>query len=113
MFYLTKKVTNKAQVEGSICEAYLIDKITNFVSYYFGDDIQTIWNRVPWNEDGGSQSQFGQLSVFSYPGQKLSKKFYRRQLLQEEMKIAHNYVISIVKNWNPIWSKFEIFYFGS
>jgi hypothetical protein len=35
-------MTNKAKVEGSICEAYLIDEITNFASYYFGDDLQTI-----------------------------------------------------------------------
>jgi hypothetical protein len=28
MFYLKKKVTNKATVEGSICEAYLIDEIS-------------------------------------------------------------------------------------
>ena len=47
MFYLKKKVTNKAKVEGSICEAYLINEITNFVFHYFGDDVQTIWNRVP------------------------------------------------------------------
>ena len=37
MFYLKKKVTNKAKVEGFICEAYLIDEITNFASHYFGE----------------------------------------------------------------------------
>jgi len=51
MFYLKKKVTNKAKVEGSIYEAYLIDEITNFASYYFGDDMQTIWNQVPRNDE--------------------------------------------------------------
>jgi len=30
MFYLKKKVTNKAKDEGSICETYLIDEITNY-----------------------------------------------------------------------------------
>jgi hypothetical protein len=44
MFYLKKKVTNKAEVEGFMCEAYLIDEITNFAFHYFGDDVQTIWN---------------------------------------------------------------------
>jgi hypothetical protein len=39
-----EKVTNKAKVEGFICEAYLIDEIINFASYYFGDYVQTIWN---------------------------------------------------------------------
>ena len=59
MFYLKKKVTNKAKVEGSICKAYLIDEITNFASHYFGDDVQTIWNRVPRNDDGGLRSVDG------------------------------------------------------
>ena len=66
MFYLKKKVTNKAQVEGSICEAYLIDEITNFASHYFGDKAQIIWNRVPRNEDGEPKGLYGQLSIFSY-----------------------------------------------
>jgi len=43
-------MTNKAKVEGSIYEAYFIDEITNFTSYYFGDDMQTIWNQVPRND---------------------------------------------------------------
>jgi hypothetical protein len=92
MFYLKKKVTNKAKVEGSICEAYLIDEITNFASYYFGDDVQTIWNRVSRNDGGGLKSLDGQLSIFSYPGKKLSRRLYRRQLSHAEMKIAHNYI---------------------
>jgi hypothetical protein len=65
MFYLKKKVTNKAKVEGSIYEAYLIDEITNFASHYFGDDVQTIWNQVPRNDDGGLKSVDGCLSIFS------------------------------------------------
>ena len=80
MFYLKKKVTNKAKVEGSICEAYLIDEITNFASHYFGDDVQTIWKQVPQNDDGSLKSLDGQLSIFSYSEKKLSKRFYRRQL---------------------------------
>ena len=92
MFYLKKKVTNKAKVEGSICEAYLIDEITNFSSYYFGDDVQTIWNRVPRNNDGGLKSLDRQLSIFSYPRKKLSRRSYRRQFSHAEMKIAHNYI---------------------
>jgi hypothetical protein len=73
-----EKVTNKAKVKGFICEAYLIDEITNFASYYFGDDVQTIWNRVPRNVDGGLKSLDGQLLIFSYPGKKLSRRSYRR-----------------------------------
>ena len=88
MFYLKKKVTNKAKVEGFICEAYLIDEITNFAFHYFGDDVQTIWNQVPRNDDGGLKNLDGHLSIFSYPGKKLSKRFYRRQLSHAEMQIC-------------------------
>jgi hypothetical protein len=101
MFYLKKKVTNKAKVEGSICEAYLINEITNFVFHYFGDDVQTIWNRVPWNDDGGLKSLNGRLSIFSYLGKKLSKRFYRRQLSHDEMQNAHNYVIFNCQELKP------------
>jgi ribosomal protein L32 len=92
MFYLKKKVTNKAKVEGSIYEAYLIDEITSFASYYFGDDVLTIWNRVPRNDNSGLKSLDGQLSIFSYSGKKLSRRSYRRQLSHAQMKIAHNYI---------------------
>jgi hypothetical protein len=57
-------VTNKAQVEGSICEAYLIDEITNFASHYFGDDVQIIWNQVLQNDNGGLKSLDGHLYFF-------------------------------------------------
>jgi len=52
-------VTNKAKVEGFICEAYLIDEIINFASYYFSDDVQIIWNPVPRNDNGGLKSLDG------------------------------------------------------
>ena len=48
---------------GSICEIYLIDEITNFASHYFIDDVQTIWNPVPRNDDGGPNNLNG-LSIF-------------------------------------------------
>jgi hypothetical protein len=81
MFYLKKKVTNKAKVEGSICEAYLIDEITNFASHYFGDDVQTIWNRVPWNDDGGLRSVDGCLSIFFLSREKIIQKILSKAVV--------------------------------
>jgi len=75
MFYLKKKVTNKAKVEDSICEAYVIDEIINFASHYFGDDVQTIWDRVPRNDDGGHKSLDGRLSIFPIQGKNYQKDF--------------------------------------
>jgi len=71
-------VTNKVKVEGFICEAYFIDEITNFASYYFSDDVQIIWNPVPRNDNGGIKSLDGKLLIFPYLGKKLSRRSYRR-----------------------------------
>jgi len=38
---LKRKIENKARVEASICNAYLIKEISNFFSHYFGDDVET------------------------------------------------------------------------
>jgi hypothetical protein len=34
LFNLKKKVKNKAHVEASICEAYIVEKISTFILYY-------------------------------------------------------------------------------
>ena len=33
-------MTNKAKVEGSICNAYLVEEATSFCSYYFEDYVR-------------------------------------------------------------------------
>jgi len=71
--------------------------------------VQTIWNRVPRNDGGGLKSLDGHLSIFSYPGKKLSKRFYRRQLSHAEMQIAHNYMIFNFQELKP-YLKYEILF---
>ncbi|XP_074300381.1 uncharacterized protein LOC141631640 [Silene latifolia] len=39
--HLKRKIGNKARVEGSICNAYLLEKISNFCSLYFEKPIDT------------------------------------------------------------------------
>jgi hypothetical protein len=63
--------------------------------------VQTIWNQVPRNDDGGLKSLDEHLSIFSYPWKKLSKRFYRKQLSHVEMQIAHNYVIFNFQELRP------------
>lgn len=41
LYHLKKKVGNKARVEGSICNAYLMEEISNFCSLYFENDVDT------------------------------------------------------------------------
>ncbi|XP_038680928.1 uncharacterized protein LOC119981859 [Tripterygium wilfordii] len=44
---LKKKVKNKARVEGSICEAYIVEETSSFASYYFEPHVSSRRTRVP------------------------------------------------------------------
>jgi hypothetical protein len=44
-------VKNKARVERSICNAYLVEESSNFFSYYFGPDVQMRHTNVARNEE--------------------------------------------------------------
>jgi hypothetical protein len=68
LFNLKKKVKNKAHVEASICEAYIVEEISTFISYYFKPHLRTRINRVPQHDDGGKVPSSGNLSIFSNPG---------------------------------------------
>jgi len=68
LFNLKKKVKNKAHVEASICEAYIVEEISTFISYYFESHLRMRINRVPWHDGGGEVPSSGNLSIFSNPG---------------------------------------------
>jgi hypothetical protein len=63
-----KKVKNKAHVEASICEAYIVEEISTFILYYFEPHLRTRINRVPRHDDGAEVPSSGNLSIFSNPG---------------------------------------------
>jgi hypothetical protein len=65
LFNLKKKVKNKAHVEASICEAYIVEEISTFISYYFEPHLRTRINRVLRHNDGGEVPSSGNLSIFS------------------------------------------------
>ncbi|PIN15035.1 hypothetical protein CDL12_12327 [Handroanthus impetiginosus] len=54
-------------VEGSICEAYIVEEISNFVSLYFDAHLQTRHAQIPKNDDGGKVSNYNCLSIFRHP----------------------------------------------
>ena len=66
MLFLKRKVRNKARVEGSICESYIVEEISNFVSLYFESHLQTRRTQVPRNDDGGEASNDNSLSIFRH-----------------------------------------------
>lgn len=87
---LKDKVTNTAAVEGSICEAYLVEETTTFASYYYPPDVPCRRTRVPRNDDGGEVGP--PLSVFNYPGRP-SGRCTSCFLEEKELKAAHLYVL--------------------
>jgi hypothetical protein len=94
LFNLKKKrVKNKAHVEASICEAYIVEEISTFISYYFKPHLRTR-NRVPRHDDGGEVHSSGNLLIFSNPGRPTPKNVVRGRYLSEiEFRQAHNYVL--------------------
>ncbi|KAJ7949303.1 Transposon protein, putative, CACTA, En/Spm sub-class [Quillaja saponaria] len=61
MLNLKKKARNKACVESSICEAYVLQEISNLCAMYFEPSVQTKFNRVPRQDDGGYVDSNGQI----------------------------------------------------
>jgi hypothetical protein len=94
LFNLKKKVKNKAHVEASICEAYIVEEISTFISYYFEPHLRTRINRVPRHDDGSEVPYSGNLSIFSNTGRPTPKNAVRvRYLSKIKFKQAHNYVL--------------------
>jgi len=92
MLYLKRKVRNKAKVEVSICEAYILEEISNFASLYFDPSIQTRYTNVPRNDDGGEQKLDDKLSIFKHPCRHIGKGQHRF-LIDEELHIAETYIL--------------------
>ena len=66
MHSLKKKVKNKTKVEGSIVEAYIIEKNLNFSHHYFNPNVHTKLTQIGYNDDGGGGGSEPEVSIFSY-----------------------------------------------
>jgi hypothetical protein len=86
--------TFSAHVEALICEAYIIEEISTFISYYFEPHLRMRINRVSRHDDGGEVSSSGNLSIFSNLGRPTPKNTIRGRYLSEiEFRQEHNYVL--------------------
>ncbi|KAL0444229.1 UNVERIFIED_CONTAM: hypothetical protein Slati_2145600 [Sesamum latifolium] len=65
---LKKKVKNKAAVEASICEAYIVDEISIFTTHYFEPDVICKKRRLGRNDDGLNNENIEHMSIFNHPG---------------------------------------------
>ncbi|XP_016177767.1 uncharacterized protein LOC107620058 [Arachis ipaensis] len=87
LHHLKKKVKNKAHVEGSIIESYLIEEISHFCEYYFSQtSIDTKQN------DEGDDSLQPTLSIFNLPGC-LAGECKTRYLDDKEFSAAMNHIL--------------------
>src|SRR3954462_12975955 len=72
---LKDKVGNKAKVEASICEAYLLEEASTFATYYFPEgQLPCRMNRGPRIDSGSNDLMGEQISIFNYPGRPRGKK---------------------------------------
>ncbi|KAL0462110.1 UNVERIFIED_CONTAM: hypothetical protein Slati_0098600 [Sesamum latifolium] len=64
---LKKKVKNKAAMEASICEAYIVEKISTFATHYFEPDVCKR-RRPRRNDDGLNNESVKHIFIFKHPG---------------------------------------------
>nr|GEV51686.1 hypothetical protein [Tanacetum cinerariifolium] len=107
LYHLKKKVKNKAWVVSSICEAYIMEEISNLCIHYFESRVETNSRRVGRNDDGGNlnPNRFS-LSIFNHPG-RTSGTCKRRYLDDDEYAVATFYVLQNYDEMKPLIRKFE------
>lgn len=94
LHHLKQKVKNRARVEGSIVEAYIVEEVSTFCSLYFESDVETRLTRPPRNDDGGDIYCSMRLSIFSHPGRPLgSQRDGRSFINDDERNAAHKYIL--------------------
>ena len=59
-----KNVKNKMHVEALICEAYIVDEISTYISYYSKPYLRMRINCIPRHDDYGEVSSSKNLSIF-------------------------------------------------
>lgn len=109
MFKLKVKVKNKARVEGSICNVYLVKEASNFFSYYFESHVQTRHTNMSRNDEGVAGPSGGEsiLSICKLPSKALGKS-EKRFLSQEEYIAATNYILLNCEEVQPYMKKFKM-----
>ncbi|KAJ9562235.1 hypothetical protein OSB04_007395 [Centaurea solstitialis] len=94
---LKRTIRNKARVEGSIVEAYLVNELSTYCSLYFDPQIETRHNRESRNFAPDIPISSGiddRLSIFKVPSRRLFEKGGKTVMLtQAEIHKIHTYVL--------------------
>ena len=82
-------------MEGSICNAYLVEEASTFCEHYFNLTLHTRDRRMPRNVEShtGEGNDFDRnLSIFTHPGQPF-RRHTTQMLSEQEINVAHQYVL--------------------
>ena len=82
-------------MEGSICNAYLVEEASAFCEHYFNPTLHTRHRRMPRNVEShtGEGNDFdGNLSIFTHPDRPFGRHT-TRMLSEQEINVAHQYVL--------------------
>jgi hypothetical protein len=81
-------------IKASTCEAYIVEEISTFISYYFKPHLRTRINHIPRRDDSGEVPSSMIFLIFSNLGWDLQKDIVRRRYLTEiEFGHGYNYVL--------------------
>ena len=92
--HLKRKIGNKAHVEASICNAYLLEEIANFCSTYFEDHIDTKTLSLNLKDKEVVTNDPNLPELFQNHKGKASGKCTVRYLEEHEYTLAHKYILS-------------------
>ena len=88
-------------MEGSICNAYLVEEASNFCSHYFEPHVYTRMRKVPCNDEGGDGDEIeGTLPIFKHLGRPYGRSKSRR-LSDSEYEAARTYVLLNCEDVDP------------
>ncbi|GJV09142.1 transposase, Ptta/En/Spm [Tanacetum coccineum] len=107
---LKRTVRNKARVEGSIVESYLVNELSVHCSLYFDPRIETRLNREPRNfaPDIHCSSQAdSRLNIFKVPSRRLFDTGTKRNLTNAEKHKAHTYILLNCEDVHPFLRLFD------
>ncbi|KAG8382891.1 hypothetical protein BUALT_Bualt05G0126400 [Buddleja alternifolia] len=90
---LKRKVKNKARVEGSIVEAYLIEETSTFCSHFFAPNVETRSKTIGRNDNINQVEHVNRLSVFNSNFRPFSPKGPFKILNQHEKDACAIYIL--------------------
>jgi len=92
---------NKDRVEGSICEAYLVEETSTFVLFYYPNHVETRRTNIPHNlEVGEGSSCTPPTLIFDYLGREIRKSM-TYYMNQRDFDVAQLYVLQNCEEVQP------------